>query len=124
METTAAKTEGMSSTQGTDFVYEAIKGAGKVGGYLQNIYSDAMYYAGKTVGYVRSVCFGFKGSKWEGRNEEGKITIMRLIRNEAEIEEADRREFYMNLGRDLVEATKSGLEGENLTIIDLSRYEL
>ena len=30
----------------------------------------------------------------------------------------------MNLGRDMVEATKSGLESENLTIIDLSRYEM
>ena len=114
----------MNSMPATDFVYEAIKGAGKVGGYLQNIFSDAMYYAGKTVGYVRSVCFGFKDSLLEERSGEGKITIMRLIRNEAEIEEADRREFYMNLGRDMVEATKSGLEGENLTIIDLSRYEL
>jgi hypothetical protein len=124
METTTAKTEGMSSMQSNDFVYEAIKGAGKVGGYLQNIFSDAMYYAGKTVGYVRSVCFGFKDSLWEDRSQEGKITIMRLIRNKAEIEEADRRAFYMNLGRDMVETTKSGLESENLTIIDLSRYEL
>jgi hypothetical protein len=124
METTAAKTEGKDSMQATDLVYEAIKGAGMVGGYLQNIFSGAMYYAGKTTGYIRSVCFGFKDSRVEERSQEGKITIMRLMRSEAKIEEADRREFYMNLGRDMVEATKSGLESENLTIIDLSRYEL
>jgi len=124
METTAAKMERMSSMPASDFVYEAIKGAGMVGGYLQNIFSDAMYYAEKTVDYVRSVCFGFKSSRFEERSEEGKITIRRLIRSDAEIDEADRREFYMNLGRDMVEATKSALESENLTIIDLSRYEL
>jgi hypothetical protein len=30
----------------------------------------------------------------------------------------------MNFGRDMMEVTKSGLESENLTIIDLSRYKL
>jgi hypothetical protein len=124
METTAGKTEGMDSMPTSDFVYEAIKGAGVIGGYLQNIFSDAMYYTGKTVGYVRSVCFGFKDSLFEARGEKGGITIIRLMRSETEIDESDRREFYMNLGRDMVEATKSGLESEKLTIIDLSRYQL
>lgn len=125
METTAAKMEGMSSMHASDFVYEAIKGAGKVGGYIHNILTDTMYYAGKYVAYARSsVCSGFKGSLYEERSEEGKITIMRLVRSDAVIDEADRREFYMNFGRDMVEVTKSGLESENLTIIDLSRYEM
>jgi hypothetical protein len=124
METTAGKREGTDSIPTSDFVYEAIKGAGMIGGYLQNIISDAMYYTGKTVGYVRSVCFGLKDSLSEGKSREGKTTIIRLLRNEAEIKEADRRDFYMNLGRDVVEMTKSGLEKENLTIIDLSRYEV
>ncbi|MBI4763234.1 MAG: hypothetical protein HY787_01340 [Deltaproteobacteria bacterium] len=124
METTAGKTEGMNSMPTSDIVYEAIKGAGMIGGYLQNIFSDAVHYAGKTVGYVRSACFGFKDSLFKERDQEGRITIIRLMRSEAEIDEADRREFYMDLGRDMVEATKSGLEGENLTIIDLSRYKL
>jgi hypothetical protein len=124
MEATAGKRNGMDSRQTSDFVYEAIKGAGMVGGYLQNIFSDAIYYAEKTVVYIRSVCFGSKDSLFEKRNEDGKITMIRLLRKETEIEEVDRREFYMNLGRDLVEMTKSGLESENLTIIDLSRYKL
>jgi len=124
METTAGKIEGMEAMSTSSFVYETIKGAGMIGGYLQNFFSDAMYYTGKTVGYVRSVCFGLKGSLFEGRRAEGKMTMIHLLRNEAEIDEAERREFYMNLGRDLVETTKSGLESENLTVIDLSRYEL
>jgi len=124
METTADKMEGMSSMPASDFVYEAIKGAGKVGGYIHNILADTMYYAGKTVAHVRRVCSGFKGSLYEERSEEGKITIMRLVRSDAVIDEADRREFYMNLGRDMVELTKSGLESENLTIIDLAKYEM
>ena len=124
MEATAEKTEGMSSMNASDFVYEAIKGAGKIGGYLHNILADTMYYAGKYVTYVQSVCSDFKGSLCEGRCEEGKLTIMRLVRNVAVIDEADKRDFYMNFGRDMVEVTKSGLESENLTIIDLSKYQM
>jgi hypothetical protein len=124
METTAGKREGMDSRPNSDIIYEAIKGAGMIGGYLQNIFSEALHYAGKSVGYVRNVCFGFKNSSIEKRSEEGKVTMIRLMRKEAEIEEADRRAFYMNLGRDMVEMTQSGLESENLTIIDLSRYNL
>ncbi len=123
MEPAAAKMEGMSSMNASDFVYEAIRGAGKVGGYVHNILTDTMYYAGKYAAYVRSVCLGFKDSLYEERSGEGKITMMRLVRRDAVIDEADKREFYMNLGRDMVELTKSGLESENLTIIDLSKYE-
>ena len=124
MEAEAPKTEGMPSIRASDFVYEAIKGAGKVGGYIHNILIETTYYAGKTVACVRSACSGFKGSLYEERNKEGKITIRRLLRSGAGIEEADRREFYLNFGRDMVEVTKSGLESENLTIIDLSKYEM
>jgi len=124
METTAEKCEVMETMPTSGFVYEAIKGAGMVGGYLQNFFSDALHYAGKTAGYVRSACFSFKGCLFEGKRGEGKMTMIRLLRNEAEIEETDRREFYMNLGRDLVETTKSGFDSENLTVIDLSKYEL
>jgi hypothetical protein len=124
MDTGAAKAEGMSSMQASDFLYEAIKGAGKVGGYLHNILADAMYYTGKYVAYVRGVCSDFKGSLDEGRGEEGRLTIMRLVKSDAAIDEADKREFYTNFGRDMVELTKSGVEGENLTIIDLSKYEM
>jgi hypothetical protein len=124
MEATAAKMEGMSSMRESDFVYEAIKGAGKVGGYLHNILIDSLYYAGKTLACVQSVCSGLKGSLCEGRSEEGGITVMRLVRSDGVIDEADKREFYMSLGRDMVETTKSGLESENLTIIDLSKYEM
>jgi len=124
MEPAAAKMEGMSSMNASDFVYEAIRGAGKVGGYVHNILTDTMYYAGKYVAYIRSVCSGFKGSLYQERSEEGKITIMHLLKSDAAIDEADKREFYMNLGRDMVELTKAGVESENLTIIDLSRYKM
>jgi len=124
MEATAAKTEGMAAMQISDFVYEALKGAGKVGGYLNNILADTMYYAGKYVAYVRSVCSISKVSPVEASSTEGKITIISLLRSDAAMDEADKREFYMNFGRDMVEVTKSGLESENLTIIDLSRYKL
>ena len=50
--------------------------------------------------------------------------MVRLVRGDAGIDEADKREFYLNFGRDMVAMTKSGLESESLTIIDLSRYEL
>ena len=123
MEATAAKMEEMSSMHESDFVYEAFQGAGKVGGHLHNIFVDTLYYAGKTFACVRSVCSGLKGSLYEGRSGGGKLTVRRLVKSDAVIEEGDRREFYMNLGRDMVEMTKSGLESENLTIIDLSKYE-
>jgi hypothetical protein len=122
MEATAARSEEMSSMHESDFVYEVIRGAGKVGGYIQNILTDTIYYAGKYVNYVRSVCSGLKGPVFEERYEEGKITIMRLVRSDSVIDEADKREFYMNFGRDMVELTKCGVERENLTIIDLSKY--
>ena len=124
METAGAKAEGMASMQASDFVYEAIKGAGKVGGYLHNILANTMYYAGKSVAFVRSVYSGIKGSPNEEKSEKGKLTIIRLVRSDAAIDEVDRREFYTNFGRDMVEVTKSGLESENLTIIDLSKYEI
>jgi hypothetical protein len=124
METTAAKAEGTAALQASDFIYEAIKGVGMVGGYLNNLLADTMYYAGKYVAYVRNVCSGGKVSLHEESGAEGKITVMSLVRSNAVIDEADKREFYMNFGRDMVEMTKSGLESENLTIIDLSRYKL
>jgi len=117
------KTEGLSSVGASDLVYEAIRGVGKVAGYLHDILANTMYCAGKYIAHVRSVCPGSHGPLFQERSEEGKITIMRLVRSDAVIDEAEKREFYMNLGRDMVEATKSGLESENLTIIDLSRYE-
>lgn len=122
MEAEAAKMEEMSSINTSDFVYEVIRGAGKVGGYIQNILTDTIYYAGKYVAYVRNVCSGLKVPLFEERLEEGKITIMHLARNDSVIAEADKREFYMNLGRDMVELTKTGIESENLTVIDLSKY--
>lgn len=124
METTAAKTEGMAALQASDFIYEAIKGAGMVGGYLQNLLADTMYYAGKYVAYVRSVCSVGKVSLHTESGAEGKITVMSLVKGNAVIDEADKREFYLNFGRDMVDMTRSGLESENLTIIDLSRYKL
>ena len=123
MEADASRMERISSMNASDFVYEAIRGAGKVGGYLHGIVTDTMYYAGKYIAHVRGACSGFRVPPSRERSEEGKITIMRLLRSDAVIDEADKREFYMNLGRDIVEATKSGRESENLTIIDLSRYE-
>ncbi|HLA27983.1 MAG TPA: hypothetical protein VJZ49_08815 [Syntrophales bacterium] len=124
METAAAEMEGFASMQSSDFVYEAIKGIGKVGGYLNNILADTMYYAGKYVAYVRSICSGLQDSPYEAGGAEGKITIMSLVKSDALIDEADKREFYMHFGRDMVEMMKSGLESDNLTIIDLSRYKL
>jgi hypothetical protein len=124
MAATETKIGGMSSMQTSDFVYEAIKGAGKVGGYISNVLADTMYHAGKYVAYLRGVFSGCKDSLYEGRGEEGKITIVNLVRNDAAINEADRQEFYMNFGRDMVEVTKSGLESENLTIIDVSKYKM
>jgi hypothetical protein len=121
MEATAAGPEGISSMHESDFVYEVIKGAGKIGGYLNHILTDVMYYAGKTVARVRSACSDLKGSLYE-ESEEGKLTIVRLVRSGAVIDEADKREFYLNFGRDMVEVTKSGIESDRLTIIDLSKY--
>jgi hypothetical protein len=122
MEATAARPEAMSSMHESDLVYEVIKGAGKVGGYLHHFLTDMMYYAGKTVAHVRGICSGFRDSLNEGSGKEAKITILRLIRNDAAIDEADKRELYMSFGRDMVELTKAGVESENLTVIDLSKY--
>jgi len=124
METTTAQTEGMASMYASDFVYEAIKGAGKVGGYIHNFLADSMYYAGKYAAYVRDVCSSCKFPQYGEKNAEGKLTIVHLVKSDAAMDEADKREFYMNLGRDMVALTKSGLESENLTIIDFSRYKL
>jgi hypothetical protein len=125
METTTAQTEEMSSVYASDFVYEAIKGLGKVGGYVYNALAETMYYAGKYFAYVRKQCTGLRVPvHMESSSEEGKLTVMRLVKSDAAIDEADKIDFYMKLGRDLVTATKSGLESENLTIIDLSKYEV
>jgi hypothetical protein len=124
MDTTTAQAERMSSIRDADFVYEAIKSAGIVGGYLQNILTDTIYYAGRYIAYVRNVCLGCQDSLFAGKPDESKVSMVRIVRNDAEISDDDKREFYLHLGRDLVAATKSGLESENLTIIDLSRYEL
>jgi len=124
METTAARTSGMSAIGETDFVYEAIKGAGMVGGYIQNILADTIYFAGRYIAYVRDMCSGYQGSLFPDRLDESKISMVRMVRSDAVIDDADKHEFYLRLGRDLVAATKAGLESENLTMIDLSRYEL
>jgi hypothetical protein len=124
METSTAQTEGMPSMGASDFVYEAFKGAGKVGGYLHNVLADTIYYAGKYVAYFRDVCSNCQVPLFAGRREESKVTLVRLVKSEAGVDEADKKEFYMNFGRDMVAVTKSGLESENLTIIDLSKYEL
>jgi len=118
------KAEEMYSMDSTDFVFKVIKGAGKVGGYIHNILDDTMYYTGKYVAFVRSLCSGARCIPNEEKGGEGKLTIMRLVRSDIVIDEADRREFYANFGRDMVEMAKNGLESENLTIIDLSKYEM
>ena len=124
METTTTKAEGMAAMQASDFISEAIKGVGVVGGYLQHILADTMYYAGKYVAYVRNVCSGGRISSGESSSAEGNITMLSLMKNDTAIDDADKREIYMNFGRDMVELTKSGLESEGLTIIDLSKYKL
>lgn len=123
MESTETKMEGMASMLASDFVYEAIKGAGKLGGYMHNILTETMYYAGKSFAYVWSVCLGGVGPL-SAESDQGKLTIVHLLRSDAPIDEAEKREFYMNLGRDMVAVTKSGMESENLTIIDLSKYKM
>jgi hypothetical protein len=124
METTEARTEEMCSMASSDFVFKVIKGAGRVGGYIHNILADTIYFAGKSVAVVRSVYSGIRSSRNEEKSEEGKLTIIQLVRSDAEIDEADRKEFYMNFGRDMVEITKTGIESENLTVIDLSKYKM
>ena len=124
METTAAQADGMSSTHETDFVYEAIKGVGMVGGYLQIILADTVYYAGKYIAYVREMCSNCQGSLFAAKIDASRISMVRMVSDDAAIDEADKQEFYLRFGRDLVTVTKSGLDSENLTIIDLSRYEL
>ena len=52
------------------------------------------------------------------------MTVQYLVKNDAAIDEADKRGFYMNLGRDIAALTKAGIESDHLTIIDLSKYEL
>lgn len=124
METTGARTEAMNSMDSSDFVLKVMKGAGKVGGCMHNILADTMYFAGKSVAFVRRAYSGIKGFPNEEKSEEGKLTIIRLVRRDAVIDEAEKRTFYTNFGRDMVEVTKSGLESENLTIIDLSKYKI
>lgn len=124
MDATGAKTNGIDFMDSSDFVCKVMKGAGKIGGYVHNVLADTMYYAGKTVAFVQSVYSDIKGVANDEINEEGNLTIVRLLRSNAVIDEADQREFYANFGRDMVEATKSGLESENLTIIDVSKYRM
>jgi hypothetical protein len=124
MDTATAETRGMSSIADNDLLYDAIRGVGIVGGYIQNIIADTVYYAGKYIAYVRDVCLSGQGAGCCARPDESKISMVRMVRSDAAIDEDDKREFYLHLGRDLVTATKSGLNSENLTILDLSRYEL
>jgi hypothetical protein len=122
METTTTKTEGLTSKEAFDVLYEAMRCAGKVGGYIEQALIETMTYAGKTVAYILSVCSGLKAASGQERYPGGNITILHLVRGEGALDEADQREFYMNFGRDLVELTKAGVASENLMIIDLSKY--
>jgi len=124
MEKASAKMEGTSSINTSGFLYEVAKGAGKVGGYIHHLLTDTMYYAGKSVSYLRRVCSDLKVSRYEKRGETERMTVQYLVKNDAAIDEADKRGFYMNLGRDIVALTKAGIESDHLTIIDLSKYEL
>ncbi|MEI6666951.1 MAG: hypothetical protein WCP29_02260 [Acidobacteriota bacterium] len=124
MDTTATQADRMSSFGEADFVYEALKGAGAIGDYLQDILADTVYYAGKYIAYVRDAYLTCQGSLFAERIDESKISLVRMVRGDADIDDGEKREFYLHFGRDLVTATKSGLESDTLTIIDLSRYEL
>ncbi|MBF0360260.1 MAG: hypothetical protein HQK49_04575 [Oligoflexia bacterium] len=61
-------------------------------------------------------------------SKTGRIKVKDLLLSEAEgstaIDDNIKREFYMNLGKEIIELTKSDFKDDNLTIIDVSKFEM
>ena len=61
--------------------------------------------------------------KRSAKPKRGNIRINYLTHNPAAASDPSTKEFYSNLGRDLVESIKKDGDNDNLTIVDVSRYE-
>lgn len=114
----------ISSRKIFNALQSAVRGVGKAGGYVYDAVSNSIYYTGRCSGHILSGCKHLKVAAYEKMCKKQGITIQRLVRNEAAIDDDAKRDFYVSLGRDIVELTKSGMESKNLTIIDLSKYKL
>jgi len=113
-----------SSQSVFDAMHAAVHGVGRAGSYVYDAVSNTIYYTGKCSGHLLSGCRHLKTAVCERMGKKEAITIKRLVRNAAAIDDDAKKEFYIGLGRDIVELTKSGMESKNLTIIDLSKYKL
>ena len=121
---TASEVKETSSGSVSGIVDDVVNGSCRAGEYMYDIVNNTFYFTGKCSGYIFNILKHFKISIFESVGQKGKITIKHLIRNDAAIDDAAKRDLYMNLGRDIVDLTKSDIENENLTIIDVSKYGL
>ena len=121
---TASEVKKESSRSISGFFHDVINGSGKVGEYIYDIVNNTFYYTGKCSSHIFNICKHLKISICERVGKNGEITIKHLVKNDAAIDDAAKRDFYIRLGRDIVELTKSDIEKENLTIIDVSKYKL
>lgn len=108
----------------SDFVQDAIKCADKICSHVYDFMGNSIYYSGKCSGYIFSGYKVIQASIYEKFGIYKGVTITRLVKNDAAVDEPAKRDFYMSLGRDIVELTRADSESENLTIIDLSKYSL
>ena len=123
METVSEEKEA-SSRSVSGFFHDVINGSGKVGEYIYDILNNTFYYTGKCSSHIFNKCKHLKISICEKVGKKGGVTIKHLVKNDAAIDDAAKKDFYMRFGRDIVELTKSDIEKENLTIIDVSKYKL
>ncbi len=98
---------------------------------IVDISNKSLAYAGRLTGYiVKSAIYSYDYLKSLVDNQDfipkadkKGINIKYLVKTDLTSEDNEKKEFYLNLGRDIVKLSKSDLESENLTIINTSKHK-
>lgn len=82
----------------------------------------ATYYSGAMAGFIVRGCRKLRDSNlFSGR---GNLRIVHLLKNKDAVDEPQKKEIYQSLGRDLVKLLKEDTGSRDLSMIDISLYEL
>ena len=105
------------------FVNNVFYSAGMVSGHIYDLPKHTIYYTGKFSGYLFDACQSFKAAIEDKIGRRRKLNVKYLVVGDTKVDNDEKEDFYLNLGRDIVRLTKSDLESENLTVIDSSKYK-
>ena len=106
-----------------DITNNVFYGAGMVSGHIFDLPKNTFFYTGKFSGYLLKACQGFKAAIEDKIRGGRKLSIKYLVRGDTKVDSDAKEDFYLKLGRDIVELSKADLESENLTVIDTSKYK-